>query len=151
MGAGDDYADARDVAHFFLIGHRCDRTLVGIEHAKLDLGGVGQDRAAPTAGTCEVATPATILATRSALPLGLEAVALWRTTTLEHHVSVCLLGHASHHCRELLERQTVGGAELRDQLDRASISIVPEHRRGLRTSLSGRQGPFLLDGPRQRG
>src|SRR5262245_19885498 len=62
--------------------------------------------AAPTAGICDVATPATILAT--ALPLRLAAIALDRAPALDHHLRVLFLGSARHLCGDLLEGQPVG-------------------------------------------
>src|SRR6476661_2009605 len=74
--------------------------------------------AAPTAGMCDVATPATILAT--ALPLRLAAVALDRAPALEHHLRVLFLGRARHLGGDLLERQPVGRRELGGEIDVAA-------------------------------
>src|SRR5258708_24302379 len=76
--------------------------------------------AAPMAGTCEVATPATILAMRPGLPLRLEAIAVGRTTALQHHLGVILLAHAGHRGSYLLERQPVGSAQLGSEVDVAA-------------------------------
>src|ERR1700681_2896402 len=89
--------------------------------------------AAPMAGTCEVATPAMILAMVRALPLRLEAVAVWRATTMQHHVGICLLGHPGHRGRELLERHAVSRAELGREVDIAAefdhpVPITREER-----------------------
>src|SRR5215471_16764521 len=76
--------------------------------------------AAPTAGTWDVATPATILATSAVLPLRLEAIAVDGTAAVQHHVGVALLGHAGHHGGELLKGFAVSGAELGGEVDVAA-------------------------------
>src|SRR5882762_6562919 len=67
-------------------------------------------QAAPTAGICDVATPAMILAT--IFPFRFAAVAVRRTAALQHHLRVLLLSGARHHGRDLLERKTVGRRDL---------------------------------------
>src|SRR5215204_5067087 len=89
--------------------------------------------AAPTAGTCEVATPATILATAPGLPLRLEAVASHRPSALGQHVGVVLLAHAGHFGGDLLEGQAIGRAELGGEVDVAAeldhaIPVAIENR-----------------------
>src|SRR5471032_2991018 len=74
--------------------------------------------AAPMAGTCETATPATSLAT--ILPLRFAAVAFDRSAAGEHHVDVLLLGLAGHLRRERLEREAVERPELRRKVDVAT-------------------------------
>src|SRR5437879_4783168 len=76
--------------------------------------------ATPMAGTCDVATPATILATCVGVPLRLEAISVGRTTALQHHLGVVLLAHARHRRGYLLERQPVGRTELGSEIDIAA-------------------------------
>src|ERR1700681_4539440 len=66
--------------------------------------------AAPIAGTCEVGTPATILA--MLFPFRLAAVALDRAAAFEHHLGVVGLRLARHQRGDLLEREAVARGEL---------------------------------------
>src|SRR5881394_3566096 len=71
---------------------------------------------------CDVATPATILATP--LPFRLAAVTFDRAPALEHHLGVLFLGRARHHGLDLLERQPVSRRELGGEVD---VATEPEH------------------------
>src|SRR5580698_3661831 len=74
--------------------------------------------AAPMAGTCETFTLAMILATL--LPLRLTAITFDRSTTLQHHLGILLLGESGHGRRDVLERQSVGGEQLGEKIDVAA-------------------------------
>src|SRR5476651_1567932 len=74
--------------------------------------------AAPIAGTCEQPTPATSLATIR--PLRFAAVAFDRSSAGDHHIGVLLLRRPGHLRRELLEREAVGRAELRGEVNVAA-------------------------------
>src|SRR5579864_2274605 len=76
--------------------------------------------AAPIAGTCEVATPATILAMLFPLPLREVAIAVDRPSTMRHHVGVLLLGHTGHLGGEILERVPVCRAKFGKEIDVAA-------------------------------
>src|SRR5262245_29331629 len=96
--------------------------------------------AAPMAGTCDDATPATILATfrprlAGCLRFGclrtgdkraarrasrLAAIAFDRATAVEHHLGVVLLRRPGHDCGEMAERMAVGRAELGGEVDVAT-------------------------------
>src|SRR5665213_3738491 len=76
------------------------------------------------AGTCEVATPAMILAMFLVLPFILAAIALGRAATREHHLGVIFLGRAGHDRGNVLEGQAVGRGELRGVID---IAAEPQH------------------------
>src|SRR6185312_716482 len=77
--------------------------------------------AAPMAGTCETLTLAMILATLFGLrlvdPLGLAAITVDGAASLEHHLRILLLGEAGHGGRDMLERQTIGGKQLGEEVD----------------------------------
>src|SRR5450631_3975638 len=100
------------------------------------------------AGTCEVATPATILAMVLAGPLGLEPVAVWRATAIQHHGGVVRLAHPGHRGRELLERQAVGGAELGGEVDIAAElnHAVPITRQERLLLIGGHREPLQIAG-----
>src|ERR1700733_3661383 len=74
--------------------------------------------AAPIAGTCETFTLAMILATL--LPLRLTAITFDRSTTLQHHLGILLLGESGHGRRDVLERQSVGGEQFGEEIDVAA-------------------------------
>src|SRR5262245_1421905 len=98
--------------------------------------------AAPIAGTCDDATPATILATfrpRLALSFrfriwcfrasnqsasrrlaGLAAVAFDRAAAIQHHLGVIVLRGAGHHRGEMTERMAVSRTELGGEVDVAT-------------------------------
>src|SRR5690606_41268509 len=87
--------------------------------------------AAPIAGTCEQAMPALMRAISGALRDA--AIARRRATAGDHHVAIGLLAHAGHLRGEVLEGESVGRADLGEEVDIAAeldhpVVVAREHR-----------------------
>src|SRR6185312_6260073 len=76
--------------------------------------------AAPMAGTCEVVTPAMILAIFLVLPVRFAAVSFGWPASRQHHLGVILLCRAGHDCGDVLEGQAIGRGEFRRVIDVAA-------------------------------
>src|SRR5215475_11847665 len=74
--------------------------------------------AAPMAGTCEQFTLATILA--MVFHLRFASIALDRAAAVQHHLRIFLFCGARHFGGDLRERETVGGENLREEIDIAA-------------------------------
>src|SRR6266851_10104437 len=101
--------------------------------------------ATPMAGTCEQATPATILAmVRLRRDRVLVAVALGTASARQHHFCIRFLRHAGHHAGHVLEREAVAKRNLDGVVD---ISPDSQHSQPVafqpRAALLGVEGKAI--------
>src|SRR5262249_14971748 len=79
--------------------------------------------AAPMAGMWLVVKPAVMRALSPTLRHGTPAV--WRAPAVQHHLLVVRHGHAGHRAYRLHVTETVGGEDLRQEVD---VAAEVEHR-----------------------